>query len=50
MDIDAFLAEVLSSNEDWHVSTMDTVTVIDPIIAKDNPDFDPYEEYQASEF
>lgn len=48
MDIDAFLTEVLSSNEDWHVTTKDAVSIIDPIIQKDISFFEKEENYPES--
>ncbi|WP_171632207.1 hypothetical protein [Paenibacillus plantarum] len=50
MDLDAFLAEVISSNEDWHVTTKDGISVIDPIIEKEIPYFDNHDDYLESGF
>ncbi|MNR57307.1 hypothetical protein D3C85_1780520 [compost metagenome] len=50
MDIDALLAEVLNSNEDWHVTTKDGISVIDPNAQKEVPTFDLHDEYLESGF
>ncbi|WP_157276513.1 hypothetical protein [Paenibacillus sp. Soil766] len=50
MDIDAFLTEVLSSNEDWYVTTKDGVSVIDPNQEQDIPTFDQHDDYLESGF
>ncbi|MDR6549161.1 hypothetical protein [Paenibacillus qinlingensis] len=49
MDIDAFLAEVLESNEDWHVTMKDGISIIDSAVEREIP-FDNTDDYLESGF